>query len=239
MVEDILTVIYKEYKGLFRFRGSRLRFLLVLLTPVLFATVMPLQVGTDWVKSPLPVLIAAVIPIIVVGTTIPDSFAGERERHTLETLLASRLPDRAILFGKLAVTIALSLGMTTIVLLAGLATINIAHWSGHLLLYTPLVGLGSLGLSVSMSLLIAGTGVLISTRAATVQEASQILMAIFMIPFVALQMVALLLRDLLTKLLRGLDGRQLLFVILAAVTALAIGMVSVAIIRFRRSRLVG
>jgi ABC-type Na+ efflux pump permease subunit len=33
---------------------------------------------------------------------ITDSIAGERERQTLETLLASRLPDRAILLGKVA-----------------------------------------------------------------------------------------------------------------------------------------
>jgi hypothetical protein len=75
-------------------------------------------------------------------------------------------------------------------------------------------------------------------RAATVQEAAQILMALFMIPFVALQMVALLLRDLLTRLLRGLDGRQFLLVVLAATTALAISVVAVAIVRFRRPRLV-
>ena len=31
---------------------------------------------------------------------IADGIPGERERHTLETLLASRLSDRSILLGK-------------------------------------------------------------------------------------------------------------------------------------------
>lgn len=238
MLHDILTVMWKERKGLFRYRGSRTRFLLVLLTPLLFATVMPLQAGPDWVEGPLPVLIAAVIPIVMVGITIPDSIAGERERHTLETLLATRLPDRAILIGKLLVAVALSWGMTLIVLLLGLATVNIAHWSGRLLLLTPPIAAGSLGLSLIMSVLIASTGILVSMRAATVQEAAQILMAIFLVPAVILQVVALLFRDQLYGFLRALDGRQFLLIAMTTLAVLATGVTMTAIARFRRSRLV-
>lgn len=42
-----------------------------------------------------------IMPALSVLSIIGDSFAGERERHTLETLLASRLPDRAIVLGKI------------------------------------------------------------------------------------------------------------------------------------------
>jgi ABC-2 type transport system permease protein len=238
MLNDIWTVIWKERKGLFRYRGSRTRFLLVLLTPLLLATVMPLQAGPDWGAGPLPVLAAAVIPIMTVGITIPDSVAGERERHTLETLLATRLPDRAILIGKLLVAVALSWGMTLIVLLLGLITVNIGHWDGRLLLLTPLVAVGSVGLSLIMSLLIANTGILISMRAATVQEAAQILMAIFLVPPMILQVVALLFRDQLYALFRALDGRQFLLTAMAVLAALATGVTVAAVVRFRRPRLV-
>jgi len=38
MLDDILTVIWKERKSQFRVRGSRMRFLLMLASPVLLAT---------------------------------------------------------------------------------------------------------------------------------------------------------------------------------------------------------
>lgn len=52
-------------------------------------------------------ILSASLPLALSGVMIIDSFAGERERQTLETLLASRLPDQAILLGKvIAVTLA-------------------------------------------------------------------------------------------------------------------------------------
>lgn len=41
-------------------------------------------------------------------TSVPDSFAGERDRHTIETLLASRLSDEAILAGKVGAHVAVA-----------------------------------------------------------------------------------------------------------------------------------
>ena len=238
MLHDILTVMWKERKGLFRYRGSRTRFLLVMLSPLLLATVFPLQAGEDWGDGPLPVLLAAVVPIVLMGITIPDSFAGERERHTLDTLLASRLPDRAILFGKLAVSIAFAWGVTLLFLLVGLVTINVAFRGNGLLLMSPTNALGSVALSLLMSVLLAGTGVLVSMRAATVQEAAQTLMAIFLVPPMILQAVALLMRDQLYGFLRALDGRQFLLGALAVLALLATGVITTAVARFRRPRLV-
>jgi ABC-2 type transport system permease protein len=238
MRQDILTVIWKERKGLFRYRGSRTRFLLVLLSPLLLATVFPLQAGADWGDGPLPVLLSAVVPIVLMGITIPDSFAGERERHTLDTLLASRLPDRAILIGKLAVSIAFAWGITLLFLLVGLVTVNVAFWSSGPHLISPTTALGSVALSLLMSILLAGTGVLVSMRAATVQEAAQTLMAIFLVPPMVLQAVALLFRDQLYGFLRAQDGNQFLLVTLAILAILSIGVATAAVLRFRRPRLV-
>ena len=52
------------------------------------AIYVPLQMGRDWVDSPGS-LFCLIVPLMLVGMTIPESFAGERERHTLATLLAS------------------------------------------------------------------------------------------------------------------------------------------------------
>jgi ABC-2 type transport system permease protein len=241
MIDDILTVMWKERKSIFRYQGSRGRFLLVLLTPVLLAVVIPWQWGADWVRQVPSVVLSILIPVVIVGITVPDSFAGERERHTLGTLLASRLPDRAILFGKLIVSIVFAWGVTVVVLLASLITVNIAHGEGELILYTPIVALADLAVSFLAAVLFASAGVLISMRAKTVQQAAQILMSILLVPAMLLQLVLFVFvsqsRDLIDR-IATLDGRQLLAVVLVVLVVLTAGVLIAAVATFRRSRLV-
>ena len=237
MRDDILTVMWKERKGLFRYRGSRARFLLTLLSPLFLAVWAPLEEGREWVNGPSPVLLAAIVPIILVGITIPDSFAGERERHTLGTLMASRLPDRAILFGKVAVSVIFAWGVALIFLLAGLVTANVAHREGELILFTPTIALAALALSFLMATLSTGAGVLISLRSATVQEATQTLMAIFLVPPMFMMMAMLVFRDQIQDLLGGLSGEQLFLIIMVVMTALDLLVFAVVMSRFQRSRL--
>lgn len=238
MFEDIWTMIWRERKGLFRFSGSRTRLLLILFTPVLMAIVMPLQVGTDWLNEISSVLLAFAIPLILVGVTIPESFAGERERHTLDTLLASRLSDAAILLGKMAVSLMAAWGVTLIVLLLSLLTVNIAHWEGTPLFYSPTILLADLSLSLLIATLVASTGVLISMRAQTVQQAAQTLMAIFLVPPLVLQAVLVVFMDRIRVWIGTIDGQQLLLIVLAVLVLLSAIVFSVALVRFRRSRLV-
>ena len=239
MIADILTVMWKERKGMFRYRGSRTRFLMVLLAPVIMAIVFPLQAGPDWVEDLDSVFIAVFIPIILVSITIPDSFAGERERHTLGTLLASRLPDRAILFGKVAVSIAFAWGVTLAAILMGLVTVNVAHWEGKLLLLTPTIALADLGLSFLLATLAAGAGVLISLRSETVQEAMQTLTAVLLLPPMLMGMVAtLMLRDQVGELFRAYDGTQVLLIVLAVLAMMDLGVFAAAMARFQRAKLI-
>jgi len=241
MLDDILTVMWKERKSLFRFRGSRSRFLLTAMAPVVFAIVFPWQWGPDWVAEIPSVFLSAIIAVLLVGMTIPESFAGERERHTLNTLLASRLPDRAILFGKMAVSIALAWGVTMVVLLLSLVTVNVAHYDGKLLLYTPAIAIADVVLSLLMATLFASAGVLISMRSDTVQQATQVLMAIFLVPIMLLQLVAVVfmtqLNDLLKPFLDNLDGERILFITLAVLLVITVAVFAFAVARFKRTRL--
>ncbi len=240
-MDDILTIMWKERKSMFRYQGSRSRYLLVLLSPILLATVFPWQWGPDWVAEIPSVILSIVVAVILVGITIPESFAGERERHTLNTLLASRLSDRAILFGKMGISIVFAWGVTLAVLLLSLVTVNVAHWDGKLLLYTPTVIIADLVLSFLMATLFASAGVLISMRSETVQQAAQILMAIFLVPIMLLQVIAMVFRnqlnDLLGDSLSTLDGTQVLLVVTGILLLLTAGVLAAAVARFRRSRL--
>ena len=188
MMADILTVMWKERKGLLRHRGSRVRAALVMLGPLILAVYFPLGSEPDWVDNLVPSLILSLAStLVIVGITIPDSFAGERERHTLETLLASRLSDRAILFAKMAVPVVFAWVVLASAQALALAVFNIAHWDGRLQVYPPTILLGIVGLGFLLPLVAAGAGVLISLRASTVQAAGQLLMMILLVPIIALQ----------------------------------------------------
>jgi ABC-2 type transport system permease protein len=243
MKDDILTVMWKERKGLFRVRGRRAQALLGMFSPVLLAVLFPLQEGVEWVQSPLSLLLSFIAPLILVGMSIPDSFAGERERHTLPTLLASRLSDRAILFGKIITSVAFGWGVTLVLLLVSLVTVNVANWGGHILFYKPSILLADLAFSLLMALLTAGAGVLFSLRAATAQEAQQTLMAVLLIPPMILQFALFAIlgsesgEARFREVLASLSFEQVVLVIVAVLLVLDVGLLMAAMARFKRARL--
>jgi ABC-2 type transport system permease protein len=244
MKDDILTVIWKERKGMFRVKGRRSQTLLTMLSPLFLAIYMPWSTGVDWVERSMSLLLAIIVPFILVGITIPDSFAGERERHTLPTLLASRLPDRAILFGKIAASVALGWGLTLLVLAVSLVTVNVLHWPGHVLFYKPSLLLADLSVSFLVALLTAGLGVLFSLRASTVQQAQQATMSVMLLPAMVLQFGLLFIvqsqsaRKTLESTLGALSFGQLVFIIVAVLATVDAVLLVAAMARFKRSRLI-
>jgi len=239
MIGDVLTMMWKEHKTMFRNPASRSRLLTMLLTPVMLSTVFPFTWGADWVEDFPTLIIAVVAPAILVAVMIPDSFAGERERHTLPTLLASRLPDRAILLGKMITPVAVGWGVALLCALLSLVVVNVAHGEGQFLFFTPSVALGVLVLSFLTATIMAGAGVLTSLRSATMQEATQKLLALIIVPAVVVQVVPLLFRSQLTRWLKevDVDGGQLLAVIVVVMAVIDVGLFAAAMTRFRRARM--
>jgi ABC-2 type transport system permease protein len=246
MLDDIVTVMWRERKGLLRYQGSRAKAMLGLLIPVVMLGIyLPLQIGRALVEGPWSLLASVFIPMMIVGMTIPESFAGERERHTLGTLLASRLPDWAILFGKVSVAVGYAWGMTLVLLLVSLVMVNVTHWDGQVLLYTPIITLANVALSLLVASLVAGLGVLISLRAATVQGAQQTLMTATLLPLVLLQMIPLFLlnvvpdgRARLRELVAAANPTQIILIIMAVLVVLDLGLLVAAMARFKRARLI-
>jgi ABC-2 type transport system permease protein len=244
MLGDIWTVMWKERKGQLRIRGSRTRALLTLLVPVLMiAMVAPLQLGREWVDGAWSLVGAFLIPMILIGITIPESFAGERERHTLETLLASRLPDRAILFGKVGLAVAYGWVMTLLALGVSLVPVNAVHWEGELMLYRPAVAIADIVVSLLVAGLMANVGVIISLRSETAQGAQQLLMTVLLVPLMVLQLVPMLLlsvvpdgRELLRQWL-SVDFTTVILAVVAVLSAANVGMLVVVMVRFQRARL--
>jgi ABC-2 type transport system permease protein len=243
-MDDIRTVMWKEWRSMFRAPGRRSQALLGLLSPVMLAVAMPIMDGEGWLREVPSLLVAFVVALLIVGMTVPDSFAGERERHTLPTLLASRLPDRAILIGKLAGPVLLGLGMTVFLLVIGLVVANVANWEGHLLMYSPTVLLADLLLSSVVCLLTGSLGVLFSLRARTAQEAQQSTMGVLLVLPIVLQFALFILlgsasgKAWLQATLGRIRGEYLLLAVVALLAVLDAVLIRAAMARFQRARLI-
>lgn len=247
MLTDIAIVIWKEWKEFMRFQGSsRSGITGLLIMIVIFGIVMPIQWGPMWVKSAASLSLWGVIPLILIGTIVADSFAGERERHTLETLLASRLSDQAILLGKIGAVVSYVWLVTQLVFVAALIPVNIFHGDGKLLIYTPEIALSGMALSLLLSGLMSNIGILVSLRAATVKQAQQALgLSIFIfaygIPMVGIEALRFVPEEtrniILQPILTG-DIRVIVLVACALLIILNVGLFVIAKARFQRTRLI-
>jgi ABC-2 type transport system permease protein len=229
--------MWKERKTILRGQASRSKLLQMLLFPIILNTVFPITWGPDWVNDFPPILSSIIIPALLIAIMVPDSFAGERERHTLGTLLASRLPDLAIFLGKLITPIVMGWVVALLLSLVSLVVVNIAHGKGELLLFTLPITIGVITVSFLISTLMAGAGVLVSLRSETVQEAAQKLLNFVVIPAVVVQVVPMIFRSQFLTFMKTVDGLQLLIIAGVVLVVIDIGVFIVAITSFRRSRM--
>lgn len=243
MISDIWTIVWKEWKELVFVRGNLRGGLTGIVVFVgVFGIFLPLQTGRSWVESPVGLFYWGWVPFFMVTGVIADSFAGERERHTLETLLASRLSDLSILLGKIAAAIGYGWGITLISLTLGLVTVNIIFSEGELLMFPPIVGMGIIGLSFLTASLAAGAGVLISLRASSVRQTQQTLgIAMMLVVFVPIFGSQFLPSEWKIQFMRSVMAAEMSFILLATMGALLvldIGLFGAAVIRFRRAKLI-
>jgi len=177
MLADAWIVMVKEWREVL-VRGMGLRgsigfFGLIL---VVFGVAIPLRAGELWVSIPWMALVFAWLPLMLVMSVVADSFAGERERHTLETLLASRLSDTSILYGKVGAAVAFAYGMLLLVSAMSIATVNVSvqrpdPWR-HPMLWSGAATFGVVVLGLLLTVLCATIGVMVSLRSETVRQAN-------------------------------------------------------------------
>lgn len=235
-MNDLWTMIWKEWKD-FLWSGGRSDLLRPLLNIAVLGIILPLSFGQSWINlTPVPVLIILFTPFMFVILIISDAIAGERERHTLETLLASRISDRAILLGKVLVVVGYNWVMTLFCLLMGVVAINLSRGRGQWEFYNPISLFAVvLVLCFLTALLAASGGVLISLRSATVRQASQTMLLGLIIFGLAISTVIRLLPPGLTA---SLSDSQTIFIILIVLVLLDTILMAASFARFQRSRLI-
>lgn len=247
MIVDIWTVMRKELIEIFLQRGNtagsrRGGWFSILLVLGIFGLVLPLQIGPEWFQRPQLLLFWAWVPLFLVSSVTTDTFAGERERHTLETLLASRLSDRAILFGKVAAAVVYGWGLSLLSVAVSVIAINIVYAHGQFLFYPLDVAALGVLLSLLASGLSATAGVLISLRASSARQAAQIMsvaiMVLLFVPVFGLQALPPGIRNQITNALNNSSfdnialGAAVVLVILDGLLLLA------SLARFQRAKLI-
>ena len=243
MINDILTVMWKEWREVILtrrgLRGGLVNIGLVLLVLGVF---MPLQTGAQWLEDPRQLLIWSWVPIFIALSIITDSFAGERERHTLETLLASRLSDQAILYGKIAAVVLYAWSLATASMLVGAATINLAFPTGQIQFYSLKSVSAGLLICVLAALLVACIGVLVSLRAPTVRQAYQrmsvVLIAFWFVPIFVIQFMPDEMKSRLFGFLSGVNLDHVILGVGAVLAAADIVLLLAVKARFVRPRLI-
>jgi ABC-2 type transport system permease protein len=243
MFADVITVLWKEVRESFLQRPNmRGGWVGLLVTLGVFGIFLPLQAGgPNWIESPLNLLLWAWVPYLLVSGIVADSIAGERERHTLETLLASRLSDRAILFGKIAASMVYGWGLTIFSVLLSVITINVAYWEGSIIFFSLPLFASILGLSFLVSLLSAALGVLFSLRAATVRQAQQTFNLIFLLMFIPIFVFPRLPQEIQAWALETVSRASASSLALSAAALLLVinlALIALAMRRFQRARLI-
>lgn len=243
-MSDIRTVIEKEWREQYR-RGSKFTgqfWLTVTVFPLLAlgAGVAGIVIAYVLAKDGLPVELTSMIPpfaaiavMQLLGTVSMqmglDTIAGERERHTLDTLLSTPISTRDLFLGKLLLPtlIAFAIGQTIVVLL-GLVTTVLFGWWALLWMVAAMAGI----LFTLVPNMIGGVAfaMIFSARSESIKAAQQ-KMGLAMIPFYVIFMIFIMstssgginLEVLPPKVLIGLGigifaflwGSAVLFVILA------------------------
>ena len=128
-----------------------------------------------------------IIPLMVSGVIASDSFAGEKERKTIEALLAAPFTDSELLMGKILAAFAPSMGVTLLGFTLYTVMVDALTLGrfGFLLLPNLTWLVMILCLAPAASLLGIGATVIISSRVKGFREAQQ-LSALMVVPVLAL-----------------------------------------------------
>ncbi len=243
MIADIQTVVWKEWREVLAQRfgawGNSLSFLIII---ALFGVVFTLDIGKDWDTSPMLWVLSGWIAFTMTANVVADAFAGERERRTLETLLATRLSDKAIFIGKVCAAAGYGNSVVWLILCIRLITINVTRQGGPLVFYNAPILLGGIAFGILGAGLAASIGALISLHAPTVRQAQQLLtLSATLLPFIFGYGSRILPLDWRTALFQSIaqfNLTQVGVVAGAIMLLLNIAINAWAISHFKRSRLI-
>lgn len=180
-----------------------------------------------WTSSaPLSIAFFAFIPGVAAASMAADAFAGERERRTLETLLATPVSEGVLLAGKALASIVFGLAVGVAGLLAAVMVVRTTTATP----FVPSVDqvLGALGATLASSSLMAAAAIVVSMLVPVARATQQIISVGTMIVYGALAVTWHALHLAVTW--------RNFFLAELAMTALAVLVLGIARALFRRER---
>lgn len=234
MDSDILLVAGKELRELLASRSLKILLLQVGFVTVVFGLLIPYSQGPYWIEERISFLSIhlLLVPLLVTFPFVADCFAGERERKTMETVLATRLSERALFLGKALSVFIFAYVQVVAVVLTGWVALNLYQrvelGMEELFFYSGPATFAVLLISAAVVVLGTGLGVLISLRSESVRSAQRVAGVINLVLFLFLFF------GFLTFHLNWLSAAITLVIVLLA----AGGVCAIGIGSFRRERLV-
>jgi ABC-2 type transport system permease protein len=229
-VIDAITIARKELKELFGERASRRGvFVQAASLALVLGILLPMSMAVAWhaalAVAVVPFLIAPSIIAVAIGA---DAFAGERERRTLETLLATPLTDRSIVVGKALAAVFASVSVA----IAGMivATVTLSLHGSELFVPQPELWAGAVLGAVSSSCLATALAIFLSLKIPVARSVQQMVSMVYILPVLFGGFI-------FAKVGFALDSWLHIFVIEAIVFGLGIAGLAVAAALFRRHRL--
>jgi len=243
---DILTVARKELREIVGGGSGRKGLFRELFFVFLFGVFFPLSQSEAWRSGAMPTVFVFMIPLFLAGPYVADTFAGEKERKTLETLLATRLPDSSVYLGKIFAVCTYAWAVTQLIVLASMVALNVVDGADGWFVYPPAVWAAALIGSYASALLISGIGTFISLRSETVRAAHQAMMLpLFVLIFGGSFGIGALWRALpvetqlsLIEWASGVSPLEGILGIVALLLLVDVFLLRLGIRRFRRSKLI-
>lgn len=181
---DAMIVARKELRELIGERASRRGIQVQAAIMTLFLGVfLPSKTPQAWLAaSPAAIMLFLLLPSIVAGAIGADSFAGERERKTLETLLATPLSDRAIVVGKAIAALFAAVVVAAIALAVAAITVNVSAHPAAVFIPAPELWLGALLGTLACSTVSTAVAILLSIRIPIARTVQQMVSLMFVLP---------------------------------------------------------
>lgn len=172
--------------------------------------------------------------ILYAVSTAVDAIAGERERHTLETLIASPASDAALVTGKILAIVLVGFLTAVVLAVVSSATLLVMYGPDDASPHLVIAVLGPFA-SIPAALFMASLAFLISYKAKTVKTAQSVL-GLTMFP---LFMVFGFAAPLAGSIDRVSPGTALVTVVVGGTAALVLPalLFVLAVMRFRRDRI--
>lgn len=170
----LAAVVWKEWTELLRLdQGLRSVGVRVVGAGIL-GVVLAWRTGSSFGHDRDTILLLVQLTLLPTLPITPDSFAGERERHTLETLLATPIKEAELFLGKFIAILGFGVAFASLVTVLNAFVVAVRYGLPAVLRLSYGVLATGLGIGLLSAAILTGVGLILSVHVRSVRTANQI-----------------------------------------------------------------